>query len=152
MQAARIVVFSRDGNGLPDIPAAVWNSRQVCTVGSFPALEFRGPGLVVTIVRLAVAGSNALTIVWAEAASRTALSSMLATISANVVKSWACNLNGTAIVSDSLEADNGAVATAVKAAWPAGWNLWSGGENRGTKDVSAPAAPTGQRCVLEWLA
>jgi hypothetical protein len=137
----RLAVIVRDAQGEAKVPQTVTvggQTRRVWSrfepafqVGGFPARELRddaGSTLLV-LVRLAqrTLGDGSLVVVvvvWTPADSTAAMRQtyldILANFGADLKASWVFTLSGGVWSSAALQADNGAIATAIKTNWPTG--------------------------------
>jgi hypothetical protein len=158
VMSPRIALLALDGEGAASFGEIVngrrwWSRREACSVGDYPAFEFRHPAddVIVVLVRvvsrqLPDGRQGALVVVWVVADTRTGASSWLADFAqdltaANVlIKHWACEIVDGVFVSPALASDNTQVGTAVKNSWPANWRV------RLETDL-AESQPTGARCL-----
>lgn len=169
VMAARIVVIAKDSGTEAQFPATItvsgvvttiWDRMDVTSVGGYPTRVYTSAGgSLIAIQRIAVSGTRVLCVVWAPAGARDALSTWLQRVmsaddaATRVLAQWAIVVDGSGnLTSPALEADAGALATAVKALWPAGWRVLLAGDAGDPRNGVPATGPSGARCIGAVLA
>lgn len=169
-----LAVLAKDGTGKAVFPTTVDNAGKAYVLSrgqpyaldmsGFPAREYRGGdgGVLFVVQQLAVAGARVLVALWVPSNAKDdqpALYKQLASAlssSGAVQALWPSVYQSDGVFEfPSLESDAGAIATAVKGAWPAGWRRYldKAGEHPAVIDpttgtvTSAAVGPTGV-CIL----
>lgn len=174
----RVGLIATDASGWPMLPqtaqvviggqtitAPVWSEYFACTIGSYPAREYRdlANGRLVTVVRIASVTlpdgrAGALAIAWVPATTRGGDNATYdlvisgPTMAPNVAAQWAVayGADGSMTVPD-LDADTTAAGLVAQAAWPASWRVLLATDPQGS--LTKPAGPpTGPRILGEAIA
>jgi hypothetical protein len=149
--AVRLVLFKATAQDEPIINAQSYDGTIETSAPGY--LTFRKEGgrvfTVFKIVGATIASIKyALCVVYTPGPTKDAVSvfqALVTDLGADVQKSWAISLNADGSLRvPALDADNTAVGTQVKAAWPATWKVWLEGDPIG--------APSGPRCLGSVLA
>lgn len=144
----RLIVGDRDAQGHQIIPQGSWVARFPIKVGSLNGYEYRrADDDLFVVARIASAGTRVLSLLFVpvpegqdDLADLQGLRAELVA-GGTIARSWSLAAGARRL--DSLESDTGALATAVKAAWPAAWREYQ------TTDTDVP---TGPRQLAELLA
>lgn len=136
--AARVVLVA-DVSGAPSEPAVADVRTASFTVGSanYPVRVYqRSSDYSLFALQVVASGGSPrrwLLVAWAPSATRVAsaqaFTAFVISMGAAIVKSWAVSQSGSQLVVPTLDSDQTAVGTAVKAVWPASWST-SGGAPR----------------------
>lgn len=169
----RVGLIATDAQGWPVLPqiatvivsgqqitAPVWTEWYPCSVGGYPAREYRDPSigrlaLVVKVASVTLPNGKpgALAIAWVPALTRDGVNPTYdlvisgPTMAPDVSAQWAVSVNADGSMTvPTLDADTSAAGLVAQAAWPPSWRVLLPTDPQGT--FTTPAGPpTGPRMI-----